>query len=78
MSVEKRLDFGHFVDRVFWAVITATGVYVASQLKTLSESVQTLNEKVAVVVEKINYSERRQDASDRRVDKIEDQMRKWR
>lgn len=75
---DKRMDFGHWVDRVFWGLMVAVALYASTQLRSLSESVSNLNEKMAVVVVKLNYSEERQNTTDRRVDKLEDQLRNHR
>lgn len=49
---ERRLDFGHFVDRIFWTLITAAALYTA-------HSINELNEKVAVVIEHMSGTDRR-------------------
>lgn len=56
---EKRLGFGDFVDRVFWALITGSAIYAASQLRTLGENVSELNEKMAVVISRLGDYDRR-------------------
>lgn len=70
--MRPRFDFGHFIDRSFWALLTAAAVYGASQLKTVSESVEKLNIKMGVIIEKISNAEKRLDTQDRRMERIED------
>lgn len=70
----KRLDFGHLVDRLFWALLTVAALYVAGQIKAMSENVAQLNEKMAVVLEKIIFTERRADSVEKRIEKVEDKL----
>lgn len=73
--IDRRLKFSHFVDRIFWALLTASVVYAASELKTVSTSVEELNIKMGVVVEKISNAEKRVDSQDRKIERIEEQLR---
>ena len=68
---EQRFDFGHFVDRSFWALLTAAALYSASTMQQLSKSVTELNEKMAVVVSQLSDQSRRADAQDRRLERLE-------
>lgn len=71
----KRLEFGHLIDRVFWALITASVVYAAAQLKAVSDSVEQLNIKMAVVISQITYAEKRADAQDELIKSIQSRLR---
>lgn len=62
-----RLDWGHFVDRVFWALLIGSIVYATSQLQTLTKNVATLNEKMAVVIEKVSMQDHRLDRLEQRI-----------
>lgn len=68
---ERRLDFGHFVDRLFWFVITAVALYSASQLKELSNSVIELKTQLAVGISQIGFHEKRLDMQRDRMDRFE-------
>jgi hypothetical protein len=59
MIQDKRLDFGYFVDRAFWGLLTTSVIYGTMQVKQLSNSVEELNIKMAVVLEKISSQESR-------------------
>ncbi len=67
MSEQRRLDFGHFVDRVFWALITAAVVFAA-------HSVSELNEKMAVVVDHLGYADKRADSHESRIQRLEEKL----
>lgn len=69
---EKRLNFGHLVDRVFWGLMTSVAIYAASQIRDMSNSIASLNEKMAVVIVQLSDTERRLDAQSRRIEKLED------
>jgi len=67
MQPHSRFDFGHFVDRVFWGLITGAVIYSASQMEKLGASVNELNKNMAVVIEKILTGEKR-------IDRLEDKV----
>lgn len=73
MSEEQsgRLDFGHFVDRIFWALMTSAAIYAAAQLKQVSASVDDLNTKMSMLIERTSNSEKRMDMLERRIERIE-------
>lgn len=56
---KRRLNFGHFVDRLLWALLALTGIYVSTQLKSLGDNVAILNQAMGVMLEKTsNFSNR--------------------
>ncbi len=59
-----RLDFGHLVDKMFWAAITGILYYGVQQIGDLSKSVAELNQKMAVVVTQVQFHEKRLDFLD--------------
>lgn len=71
----QRLDFGHFVDRVFWAVLTATALYCASQIREMGRSIEELNKNMAVVIYQSTETRERLNKIDVRIDKIEEKSR---
>jgi len=68
---DKRLTFGHFVDRVFWALICGVMIYAADQLKDMGKTVSDLNEKMAVVISRLSDYDKQMDAISRRLDNLE-------
>ena len=75
-GTERRLDFGHFVDRVFWALITGAALYIASQMRLLSDSVDKLNLNMAVVLYQMDSNRARLDKTDVRLDRLEERSRR--
>ncbi len=65
---EQRLNFGHFVDRMFWAILIGIATFMA-------HSINDLNEKVAVAIEHMSYSDKRADAQEKRIERLEEQGR---
>lgn len=68
----QRLDFGHFVDRLFWAVLTGAALYCASQIKDMGQSIETLNRNMAVVIYQSTETRERLNKIDLRIDKLEE------
>ena len=68
---DKRLDFSHFVDRLFWALITGAIFYGTQQLSEVNHSVQSLNEKMASAMEHQSDVDRRLNVQDGRLDRVE-------
>lgn len=69
-SDEKRLQFGTFVDRIFWLLLTTAIFYSASQLKILSTNVSELNEKMAIVLTRLGDYDHRLDALETNVNAL--------
>lgn len=42
----------HWIDRLFWALLSAVALYVGSQMEKLSTSVNELNIKLSVYIQK--------------------------
>lgn len=57
----KRMVFGDFVDRVFWAVLTGIGGFGVVQMNGLSENISKLNSTMATVVTENGDIKRRVD-----------------
>ena len=68
---EHRLDFGHLVDKLFWALITGASIYIASEIKDLGSSVQELNKNMAVVLFQLTETKEHFQSIDSRVEKLE-------
>lgn len=64
------MAFPQFVDKIFWALMTASAMYVATQVKDLNSSVNELNKNVAVMLIQMSANEKRDDAQDRQIDKL--------
>lgn len=75
LEERQRLAFGHFVDRMFWAVLTGVAIYAAAQLKELSDSVQEMKTQLAVGLSQVGFHEKRLDGQKLRIDILEEQMR---
>lgn len=58
---QQRLDFGHLIDRLFWALITFVVWLGVEELKGLSTRVSDLNEKMAIIVTQVGFHEKRLD-----------------
>lgn len=71
MSEEKRLTFGHFVDRIFWALLCGIMIYAADQLKDMGKTVGDLNEKMAVVITRLSDYDKQMDMISHRLDLLE-------
>lgn len=67
---EKRLQFGTFVDRFFWLLLTGAIFYSSTQLKVLSNNVQELNEKMAVVLTRLGDYDHRIDQLEQNVTQL--------
>jgi cell division protein FtsL len=72
MDELKRLDFGQVVDKIFWGLITATAVFVATKVNTLTDSVSQLNSSVAVIIERTGNQQKQMDALQSRVVRLEE------
>jgi hypothetical protein len=68
---EKRLSFGHFVDKAFWFITTTCALYISSQFKVLTDNVADLNVKVAVILTKIADAEVKANQQDSRLERLE-------
>lgn len=47
---EVRME--HWIDRIFWALLSGVAIYVGSQMEKLSSSVNELNVKLSVYIQK--------------------------
>ncbi len=65
-----RLSFSQFVDKAFWGLMTASAIYIATQVRDLSKSVNALNLNVAVMLVQMAANEKRDDAQDKNIDKL--------
>jgi large-conductance mechanosensitive channel len=71
----KRLEFGHFIDRIFWFVLTAAIIYCASQMREMGRSVEELNKNMALALYQITETRDRLNKIDSRIDKLEERKR---
>lgn len=69
---KQRMSFGHFADKLLWFLMTATSMYVATQIRDLGKSFTELNEKVAVIIYQISEGSRRTDNLEKRVERLEE------
>ena len=67
---EKRLQFGTFVDRAFWLLLTSAIFYSSAQLRTLSNNVSELNEKMAIVLTRLGDYDHRLDVLETNVNSL--------
>lgn len=72
----RRLDWGHFVDRAFWGILTAAAIFVSSQINKMSSSIDELNKTMAVVLYQNSESHDRLNKIDARMDLIESRLQK--
>lgn len=49
-----KLDFGHFIEYVFYGLISAVSVYIASAIKEMKISIESLNITLASESQKLN------------------------
>lgn len=70
----KRMDFGHFIDRIFWALLTSAAIYCSTQLRELGMSVNDLNKNMAVAIYQITESRDRLNKIDSRMDRLEERI----
>lgn len=63
-SEPHRLEFGQFVDKVFWSVIIVIAGYTA-------RSINELNEKIAIVITQVSFQEKRIDGQEARLQSLE-------
>lgn len=68
---ENRLDFGKFIDKAFWALITASVIFAANELKSIGNNVSELNEKMAVVLTRLSDTDRRTEQIEHRIHDLE-------
>lgn len=68
--MEKR-SFSHFVDRVFWFLLTGAIMYAASEMSALSENVQELNKSMVQIVERVSNQGSAIDKLEKRVYNLE-------
>lgn len=67
----KRLEFGKFVDKTFWALLCAVALYSSQELKSIGDNVSELNEKMAVVLSRLSNSDLRMNEINKRLDRLE-------
>jgi len=67
----KRLDFGHLVDKVFWAVLTSASLYVAHEIGEMGHSIEKLNVSMAVVLYQLTENKEHFERLEQRVERIE-------
>jgi hypothetical protein len=72
---EKRPDFGHFIDRIFWFILTSAVIYCASQMREMGRSVEELNKNMALALYQITETRDRLNKIDSRIDKLEERKR---
>ncbi len=73
-DTERRLNFGHFIDRVFWGILVASALYVSSKISEMSHSIEALNQTVAVILQQNTESHDRLNKLDVRLDRLEDRF----
>lgn len=71
LDLERRLSWGKFVDKAFWALLIFIGYSIASKVTRIDHNIESLNEKMAVAVEKDSSEHARMDAVQKRVDVLE-------
>jgi len=73
---QRRLDFGHFVDRIFWFLLTGAALYTASQMRDMGRAVEELNKNMSIVIYQVTEGRPRADKVDSRLDKLEERARR--
>jgi large-conductance mechanosensitive channel len=73
-AAKHRLHWGQFVDKVFWFAISASAVYMSSQIREMSKSIEQLNVNMAVVLYQIGTGKERLDKQEIKIDKLQDQL----
>lgn len=71
----QRMTFAYFIDRLFWALLTACSFYISSKIASLSNSVGRLDVKMSTVIERGNSTDRRIESIEHRLDRIEERRR---
>lgn len=77
-GAERRLDWGHFVDRVFWGILVASAIFISSRINKMGESIDQLNQSMAVVLYQNSESHDRLNKMDGRIDRLDEIIRKRR
>lgn len=70
------MDFGHFVDRVFWLLLTSAALYCANAMREMGKSIEELNRSMAVVVYQSTESRERLNKIDMRIDRLEERVQR--
>lgn len=67
----KRLSFGAYVDKVFWAATIWVATQMAGKVDTISTNIAELNVKMAAIVERTANQEKRIDSLEGRIQAVE-------
>lgn len=69
VSDDKKVQ--HWIDRAFWALLSAVALYVGSQMEKLSTSVNELNIKLSVYIQKSDLQAKSLDDHEARIRSLE-------
>lgn len=68
----RRIVFGDFVDRIFWALLVGVAGFGVRQMQSLSHSVAELNVNVAVIMSQIPIQKERIDRIENKIERLEE------
>jgi hypothetical protein len=72
MEETPRLNFGQFVDKIFWVLILFLANRISQEANSINKSIQILNEKMAAIVTTVANQDKRLDGIDSRINRLEE------